>query len=89
MKTASSFTDHAIPPDQIFYVYRWGTVGSFHASGWGSGAGVQVSDGAERIVAEQARRGLVPQGEYILQPHWSYDYIAAAARAAQAYKETL
>lgn len=88
MKTAAHFTHHAIPPNEIFYIYRWGSVNSFHASGWG-GSTVQVSDGAAQIVAEQARKGIVPQGDYILQPHWSYDYIAAAAKAAAVYKETL
>jgi glycosyltransferase involved in cell wall biosynthesis len=88
MKNAAGFTHHVIPPEDIFYIYRWGSVNSFHASGWGN-TDVKVSDGAARIVAEQARKGIVPQGDYILQPHWSYDYITAAAHAAQIYRRTL
>lgn len=72
---------HTMPilPEDIFYVYRWGTSQSYHASGWGGG--VNVSEGAAAIVETQAAKGLVPKGPYMLKPYWSYDYVEAARKA--------
>lgn len=72
-----------IAEEDIFYIYRWETSGSFHASGWGTDPSVRASIGAEQIVAEQARQGRVPQGAYLLHPTWKYDYAAAAKIAAR------
>lgn len=83
MKTAVQYATHIIPPDKIFYVYRWGSIQSYHASGWGSNEGVQASVGAANVVEEQAKAGKIVQGDYTLKPYWSYDYIAAAARAVK------
>lgn len=72
-----------IPNEDIFYVYRWGTTGSYHASGWGTAANVRASVGAECVARAQTDR--MPRGEYILKPHWSYDYVAAAKAAVKKY----
>lgn len=71
----------SIDIEDIFYVYRWGTTGSYHASGWGSAEGTFASIGAQDIVRHQVAQGRIPQGPHVLNPHWSYDYIAAAQRA--------
>lgn len=61
----------------IFYIYRWGTTGSYHASGWGSANGVSVSTNATKMMS-----GKDIVGEYSLKPFWKYDYEAAAKEAS-------
>jgi glycosyltransferase involved in cell wall biosynthesis len=85
LKELSKFEGHDIPPAQIFYVYRWGTTNSFHASGWGCERHVRASNLAQNIVDAQAKQGIVPQGEYILKPRWNFDYIAEGTKAAQIF----
>lgn len=57
----------------IFYIYRWGTTGSYHASGWGSSDGVSVSNNVKKMMSSN---DIV--GDYYLQPFWKYDYEAVA-----------
>ena len=65
----------AVTPDEIYYVYRWGT-GSYHMSGFGRlQPGQNVGNaGSAAMVAQQARRGEIPLGRVVLQPHWKQDY---------------
>ena len=50
-----------------FYIYRWGTSGAYHASGWSTNI---VSELAAQHVAQHNKiRGIVE-----LKPHWPYEY---------------
>ncbi|HYH44954.1 MAG TPA: glycosyltransferase family A protein [Thermoanaerobaculia bacterium] len=81
-----------VEPEELYYVYRWGGTGSYHLSGFGAlEAGQNVGYAqAAAAVENQARRGEIPVGRVVLQPHWKHDYpqlIAdhlAARRAADA-----
>jgi glycosyltransferase involved in cell wall biosynthesis len=73
LKKEAKFTGYDINYNDIFYIYRWGTSGSYHASGWGSSNGTKVSDNVEKIISE---KDIV--GEYTLKPYWKYDYSEAA-----------
>jgi glycosyltransferase involved in cell wall biosynthesis len=73
LKQASGHTGFTIDYKDIFYIYRWGTSGSYHTSGWGSAAGVQVSVNVEERLSD---KDIV--GEYTLKPFWKYDYLKAA-----------
>lgn len=68
-----------IPQEEVFYVYRWGTSGSYHASGWGIAPNVQASLGAEEIVRQQGKK--IPVGDYWLKPFWKFDYSDLAVKA--------
>lgn len=58
--------------DNIFYIYRWGSVRSYHGSGWG--AIPNLSEEVKKVVENQAKVGIIPKGLVNLQPKWSYDY---------------
>lgn len=56
-----------IPDAYRFYIYRWGTSGGYHASGWSTNI---VSELAAQYVQQHNRtRGIVE-----LRPHWAYEY---------------
>lgn len=73
LKKESGFTKHDHNFKDIFYIYRWGTSGSYHASGWGSNKGVKVSKNVENIMSD---KDVV--GEYTLKPYWKYNYVESA-----------
>ena len=56
-----------------FYIYRWGTVHSYHGSGWGP-SNLNVSKSVEDIVESQRYASTIPSGDITLKPKWSYDY---------------
>ncbi len=61
--------------EEIYYVYRWGT-GSYHMSGYGTlkvGQNVGHAEVGD-TVEKRARRGEIPLGHVVLQPHWKQDY---------------
>jgi glycosyltransferase involved in cell wall biosynthesis len=72
---------YSVPVDLAdrFYIYRWGTIGSYHGSGWGP-SNVNVSKSVEDIVEGQRATAKIPSGNVILKPKWSYDYIKAVKR---------
>ena len=56
-----------IADEHRFYIYRWGTSGAYHASGWSTNI---VSELAAQHVAQHNKiRGIVE-----LKPHWPYEY---------------
>ena len=70
-----------VEPEEIYYVYRWSGTGSYHLSGFGSlraGQNVGYAQVAARV-DEQARRGEIPSGRVVLQPHWEQDYLRLIA----------
>jgi glycosyltransferase involved in cell wall biosynthesis len=76
LKKESNYKDHEIKHEDLFYIYRWGGRGSYHASGWGSNPGTMVSNNVENFMSD---RDVV--GEYTLKPFWKYDYLEAAQKA--------
>jgi glycosyltransferase involved in cell wall biosynthesis len=66
--------------EDAWYVYRWGTSGSYHGSGWG-GQKDGISELAGQFVQRQVEMGRVPTGEIELKPQWRRDYLAAYRRA--------
>lgn len=81
LKKEVNFTDHEIKKEDLFYIYRWGGSGSYHASGWGSNPGVEVSKNAEGFMTS---RDIV--GEYTLKPFWKYDYFEKSREALKEIK---
>ena len=75
LKKEADFKGYDIDFEDIFYVYRWGTTGSYHASGWGSKEGVKISENVEKMVSD---KDIV--GNYILKPFWKYDYHKAVKK---------
>jgi len=79
LKRKSGHKGYTIANKDIFYVYRWGSVGSYHGSGWGLKKEKEcISSGAAKVVDAQMKKGKVPLGDYDLVPRWSYDYEAVA-----------
>jgi len=69
-----NFSGEEIPIDEIFYLYRWG-VSDRHLSGTGGGnEGLQ--NHWDRIGEQE-----IPEGEFILEPHWMEDYCLRAVEA--------
>ena len=66
---------YSVPVDLAdrFYIYRWGTVHSYHGSGWGP-SNVNVSKSVEDIIESQRKSETIPSGDITLKPKWSYDY---------------
>lgn len=60
-----------IADEDRFYIYRWGTSGGYHASGWSTNI---VSELAAGHVADRIRAGNLARGTIRLQPHWPYEY---------------
>lgn len=61
-----------VKPEELYYIYRWKGTGSYHLSAMG--ADEQAPQKVVTYIAQQAARGLIPQGEVRLQPHWNSDY---------------
>jgi glycosyltransferase involved in cell wall biosynthesis len=71
-----STVPHFVEPEEIYYVYRWGGTGSYHLSSFGdvkAGQNVGYAEAAA-AVEQKARRGEIPLGRVVLQPHWEQDY---------------
>jgi hypothetical protein len=71
----------AVTPEEIYYVYRWGGMGTYHLSTLGIGKAGQNRGYAEVAAAVelQARRGEIPLGRVVLQPCWKHDYTQLVA----------
>lgn len=61
-----------LPPEQVYYIYRWEGTGSYHLSGWG--AAVSGEDEVAAYAQKQVERGELAQGHIRLTPHWIQDY---------------
>lgn len=66
-----------VPIDDIFYVYRWNTVTTYHTSGVPSDT-TNVSDITKAKVDAKVKSGELKTGKILLKPHWKYDYLAVA-----------
>lgn len=79
----------AATPEDIYYVYRWGT-GNYHLSSHGGARIPQNGKYAEVAawVEQQARRGEIPLGHIALQPHWKHDYPRLIADRLAAQRAT-
>ena len=66
----------AIKLEELYYIYRWGGIGSYHMSVYGtyrpsSNIGHQE---VEQYVRQRAKKGEVRQGHIALTPRWKTDY---------------
>jgi len=62
-----------VPVNERQYIYRWGTIKSYHGSGWGPGIN-DLSEKVENVLEQQKQNGLIPSGDVVLKPKWSYEY---------------
>lgn len=69
------------PLQDIFYVYRWQTVNTYHTSDCASTT-ENVSDITKQKVDRRIESGEIPIGRIELRPKWSYDYVAVARTKA-------
>jgi glycosyltransferase involved in cell wall biosynthesis len=63
--------------EDIFYIYRWGSIGSYHTSDCASETH-NVSDQVEIKLARQKADGSIPTGVVNLSPKWKYNYDCVA-----------
>ena len=66
----------AIRPEEIFYIYRWGGIGSYHMSIFGAyrpNANIGHQE-VEEYVQQRAQKGAIRQGYIELTPRWKTDY---------------
>lgn len=81
-KFEDALSDHRlgldnVPPEKMYYVYRWAGTGSYHLS-----ALAQTRKGNEceqamvaDYIAKQLSSGEVATGEVVLNPGWKTDYV--------------
>lgn len=65
-----------IKPEEIYYIYRWGGIGSYHMSVFGAyrpGDNIGHQQ-VEEYVRRRADEGRIPHGHIQLQPRWRSDY---------------
>ena len=62
-----------IDDEEIFYIYRWSTIKSYHVSFYEE----NVSLKTQELVKQKILDNLEPIGNIILKPHWKYDYLEA------------
>jgi len=69
--------DDRIPPQEIYYVYRWAGTGSYHLSHFGLDQQGHPSGNsrAAEFVQREIEAGRVPTGAVPLRPHWHRDYV--------------
>ncbi len=75
MKLAGPRLTRQISWEDIFYIYRWNTTGSYHGSGWG-GNTKGISEKAAQFIDKRRKRGEIPTGIITLQPQWSRNWTA-------------
>ncbi|HEY0604035.1 MAG TPA: glycosyltransferase family 2 protein [Herpetosiphonaceae bacterium] len=73
---SDAISPSVIRSDEIYYIYRWSGIGSYHFSGFG-----YSKPGDNRgyhevgaYIQHRADRGEIRQGRIPLQPHWKTDY---------------
>jgi glycosyltransferase involved in cell wall biosynthesis len=67
---------NTIRPEEIYYIYRWGGIGSFHLSGFGRDQPGQPT-GMEKVgryVRTRMEKGELQSGTILVQPAWQIDY---------------
>ena len=75
LKAGLSTRGEILPPDEMFYLYRWG-VSPTHLSGVGGGA-VGIQQHYDRIGTRSVERGT-----FEIRPTWQTNYAALAATAS-------
>ena len=66
-------TSKKITEEEIFYIYRWSTLKTYHMSFYQE----NVSLNTEQTIKQKILNKLEPIGNIILKPHWKYDYLEA------------
>jgi glycosyltransferase involved in cell wall biosynthesis len=63
-------------PEDVFYIYRWGTSNAYH----GSGTQTNISEFAKQNVDKYFSSGRISRGNVFLEPKWNYDFLEARNR---------
>ena len=83
---ADAVRPYSLRAEDVYYIYRWGGTGSYHASTFGQPDLLQqVAD----FVENRANWGLEPQGDIKLNPRWRQDYMALVQEFLQTGKAKL
>ncbi len=61
--------------DELFYIYRWGSTGSYHISGYGGESETNPLEQSELHVSHEIEQGNLPVGNIALKPHWKQNYL--------------
>jgi hypothetical protein len=66
-----------IAAEELYLIYRWGGLNSYHGSGFGDDdpAGKKGYELVGQYVLDAARQGTIPVGLVTLFPHWKTDYV--------------
>jgi glycosyltransferase involved in cell wall biosynthesis len=62
-----------INDEEIFYIYRWGSIKSYHSSYYKE----NISLKTQEVVKQKILNNSEPTGNIVLKPHWKYDYLEA------------
>ncbi|NBQ16719.1 glycosyltransferase family 2 protein [bacterium] len=73
IKNIYNYNSKKINDEDIFYVYRWKTIQSYHCSFYKNNTSLET----QKIVKQKILNKLEPVGNIILKPHWKYDYLEA------------
>lgn len=65
--------DKKINVEEIFYIYRWATLKTYHMSFYKE----NVSLNTREVIKKRILNNLEPIGNIVLKPHWKYDYLEA------------
>ena len=74
-KVPDATQEDEITAEEVFYIYRWGGIESYHLSGFGCGDANEVV----KYVDRQIEQGEIAQGEVALSPGWRADYLQMVA----------
>ena len=66
----------AVNPEEIFYIYRFGSSQDYHGSQFG-GSENSISEYAKKYVEDKIKKNKEPTGNIFLNPNWKYDYLEA------------
>jgi len=70
-KNVSQFVE----PEDIFYIYRFGSTQDYHSSMFPAASKTNVSDQAKLHVENKVKKNKEPIGKIFLNPNWKYDYL--------------
>lgn len=71
-----------IPLEDIFYIYRWETTGSYH----GSGIAPYKETNIEKITESLVKKNNFEKGDIKLNPKWKYDYVKKSQELLKSIK---
>jgi glycosyltransferase involved in cell wall biosynthesis len=64
-----------VKPQDIFYIYRFGSTQDYHSSMFPDNSETNVSDQARLHVQNKIKENKEPTGKIFLSPNWKYDYL--------------